>query len=114
MPAAASAAGPAAPAIQVGMASGSQRLHLVLPLASRARAPLRPARSDRFTAHAAAQPSSAQRRTGTPSGCAQGQSAGAQPGDPGTAGFTPNQYLTAYGFTQLHQAGFTGQGVRVA
>ena len=56
-------------------------------------------------AHAASQPSSARLRTGTPRGCA-----------PGVAlrGFTPNQYLTAYGYAPLHAAGFTGQGERVA
>lgn len=31
-----------------------------------------------------------------------------------TAGFTPNQYLTAYGFDALHSAGLRGQGERVA
>jgi hypothetical protein len=44
-------------------------------------------------------------RTGTPAGC---PSALAGPG------FTPNQYLTAYGYDALHQAGLEGQGERVA
>jgi subtilase family serine protease len=65
-------------------------------------------------AHAAAQPTSAFPRTGTPSGCAAGRAAGQLGGDPATAGFTPNQYLTAYGFDQLHNSGFGGQGERVA
>lgn len=65
-------------------------------------------------AHAAAQPTSAFPRTGTPSGCAPGRAAGQLGGDPATAGFTPNQYLTAYGFDQLHNSGFGGQGERVA
>ena len=31
-----------------------------------------------------------------------------------SGGFTPNQYLTAYGYDQLHAAGITGGGERVA
>jgi kumamolisin len=46
-----------------------------------------------------------QMRTGTATGCAV---ATAQPG------FTPNQYLTAYGYAPLQAAGFEGQGERVA
>jgi len=45
-------------------------------------------------------------RTGTPSGCAAGR--------PKEGGFTPNQYLTAYGLSSLHAGGFTGAGERVA
>jgi kumamolisin len=44
-------------------------------------------------------------RGGTASGCALGQASG---------GFTPNQYLTAYGLESLASAGFTGAGERVA
>jgi subtilase family serine protease len=44
-------------------------------------------------------------RTGTPAGCA---AALAKPG------FTPNQYLTAYGYDPLHAAGLNGSGERVA
>jgi len=44
-------------------------------------------------------------RTGTPSGCA---------GALAQRGFTPNQYLTAYGYAALHGAGIAGQGERVA
>jgi subtilase family serine protease len=63
-----------------------------------------PGRSrDRTLAHAAQ--SSALPRTGTPSGCAAGQD---------TGGFTPNQYLTAYDYSPLQQAGYLGQGERVA
>jgi len=57
-------------------------------------------------AHAAAQPASAYYpANGTQSGCPQGA---------GTGGFTPNQYLTAYGYDPLQHAGVTGQGQRVA
>jgi subtilase family serine protease len=45
-------------------------------------------------------------RTGTASGCAAGR--------PRAGGFTPNQYLTAYGLSSLQSAGFTGAGERVA
>lgn len=44
-------------------------------------------------------------RTGTPHGCAAGVDSGA---------FTPNQYLTAFGFSPLQQDGYLGQGERVA
>jgi kumamolisin len=72
--------------------------------------------SNSARAHLASQPSSALPRTGTPSpsACAAGRSAGEMHGDPTTAGFTPNQYLTAYGFDPLHAAGLHGQGERVA
>jgi subtilase family serine protease len=46
-----------------------------------------------------------QPRTGTASGCANGQASG---------GFTPNQYLTAYGLENLTAAGLDGTGERVA
>ena len=45
-------------------------------------------------------------RTGTPSGCAAGR--------PRNGGFTPNQYLTAYGLSSLQSGGLTGAGERVA
>jgi subtilase family serine protease len=45
-------------------------------------------------------------RSGTPSGCAAGRPAG--------GGFTPNQYVDAYGLSALHAKGFTGRGERVA
>lgn len=71
--------------------------------------------NSRFRAQAAAsQPSSVLPRSGTPAGCAAGVAAGEQGGNPLTAGFTPNQYLTAYGLQQLHAQGLEGQGVRVA
>jgi kumamolisin len=44
-------------------------------------------------------------RTGTPTGCA---------GAVATAGFTPNQYLNAFNYFPLRQAGLRGQGERVA
>lgn len=43
--------------------------------------------------------------SGSTAGCGAGQS---------TGGFTPNQYLTAYGLTQLHDEGLRGAGERVA
>ncbi len=65
------------------------------------------------TAHAATAgvPSSGP-HTGTSSGCPGGQSAGIS--QDGPAGYTPNQYLTAYDFDPLHTAGITGQGETVA
>jgi kumamolisin len=44
-------------------------------------------------------------RTGTASGCSAAVGGG---------GFTPNQYLTAYGLQPLHNAGIAGHGERVA
>jgi kumamolisin len=44
-------------------------------------------------------------RSGTPAGCGGAVSGG---------GFTPNQYLSAYGLSPLHKAGIQGQGERVA
>ena len=49
-------------------------------------------------------------RTGTPAGCPAGQSAG-RPDNPG---FTPDQFLGAYGIDRMHERGFTGQGKRIA
>ncbi len=43
--------------------------------------------------------------TGTPEGCKAGVD---------TGGFTPNQWLTAYGIDKLHEKGMTGKGIRVA
>ena len=42
---------------------------------------------------------------GTPSGCDGAKNTGA---------YTPNQYLTSYGVTDLHDAGFNGEGMRIA
>jgi subtilase family serine protease len=44
-------------------------------------------------------------QTGTPAGCASGV---------GIGGFTPNEYLDAYGYNALQAAGTDGQGERVA
>lgn len=44
-------------------------------------------------------------RTGTPSGCAPAVQ---------DRGFTPNEYLDAYGYSPLHALGVTGQGERAA
>ena len=44
-------------------------------------------------------------RGGTPAGCQAGVA---------DSGFTPNQYLDAYGFTPLHAVGILGQGERAA
>jgi subtilase family serine protease len=61
----------------------------------------------RFTSHAV---SGYSPRTGTPLGCPEATGA-----DGGSAqGFTPNQYLTAYGYGPLQAAGVQGQGERVA
>jgi subtilase family serine protease len=49
-------------------------------------------------------------RTGTPFGCPQ--ATGADGG--GAQGFTPNQYLNAYGYGPLQAFGYQGQGERVA
>jgi kumamolisin len=49
---------------------------------------------------------------GTPSGCTAGREAGIEPAP--LKGYTPNQYLEAYGHSQLHKAGFKGQGKDVA
>jgi subtilase family serine protease len=56
-------------------------------------------------AHAASQPSSALPLSGSQGGCPDGVAAG---------GFTPSQYLTAYGLSPLLSAGVRGQGERVA
>ena len=64
-------------------------------------------------AHAAVQESSEGPRSGSPAGCPAGLSAGAG-AHPAYAGFTPNQYLTAYDFAPLQSAGTRGQGERVA
>jgi subtilase family serine protease len=56
-------------------------------------------------AHFASQASSARPHSGTPRGCPRGVA---------SDGFTPNQYLTAYGYDPLHDAGLAGQGERVA
>jgi len=60
------------------------------------------------TAHATPGPQQASGyapRTGTPSGC---------PAAVATVGFTPNQYLNAFNYAPLRQAGLDGQGERVA
>jgi subtilase family serine protease len=60
----------------------------------------------RARAAQSAQPSSAyEPATGTPAGCQAADALGA---------FTPNQYLTAYGYSALQQRGIDGQGERVA
>jgi kumamolisin len=49
--------------------------------------------------------------TGTTAGCAEGRHAGeAEP----LNGFTPNEYLDAYGHSALHKQGFKGQGKDIA
>ena len=45
------------------------------------------------------------KRSGTPSGCPEGLASG---------GFTPNQYVKAYGIDALHRAGLRGRGMRIA
>lgn len=51
--------------------------------------------------------------SGTQTGCAEGQR-GAVTFPEGNRNFTPNQYLDAYGVSQLHKSGFKGQGRRIA
>jgi len=68
--------------------------------AVRRQAPLAPATSQ-----------SAAARTGSPAGCDAGRFAST---NGQTAGFTPNQYLSAYGHDALHARGLTGRGVRMA
>ncbi len=54
---------------------------------------------------------------GVPSGYSGSQSAATPTGcsaASGTEGFTPNEYLDAYGYTPLQQSGLLGQGERVA
>jgi subtilase family serine protease len=64
-------------------------------------------------AHIASQPTSATIHSGTSVGCAGGVDAGSG-GDPRFDGFTPNQYLSAYGIDTLQAAGIRGAGERVA
>jgi kumamolisin len=71
--------------------------------ASTAGAPLSASGSP-FTAAAQVQ-SGYPSRTGTPSGCPSALRQG---------GFTPNQYLTAYGYDGLYSQGITGSGERAA
>jgi subtilase family serine protease len=57
------------------------------------------------SAPAAQAPSGYEPVSGTPTGCAAGV---------GSGGFTPNQYLSAYGYAPLRAAGLSGRGERVA
>jgi subtilase family serine protease len=54
---------------------------------------------------------SARTSSGTPAGCTAGQNASAV--GHGLNGFTPNQYMTAYGHQALRDRGLTGKGIRV-
>jgi kumamolisin len=56
-------------------------------------------------------PSSQRPHTGTAEGCADGVNAGTPPD---YLAFTPNQWNTAYGLSDLHAQGITGAGQRVA
>ena len=56
---------------------------------------------------------SARERTGTPAGCPEGTSAPNSFAE-GVFGFTPNQYLAAYGHAELQREGLRGAGQRVA
>ena len=105
-PAVAAAAAPARvhiPAALHGLVTGVVGLDTRALISAHALA--RVATGRRPAAHAASQPSSVRFRTGTPSGCVQALA---------TGGFTPNQYLAAYGYDPLHSAGISGQGERVA
>ena len=72
---------------------------------SRARA--RPAAHDRLAADLGP---AAHRHRRAPAPAPPARSAGEVGGDPATAGFTPNQYLTAYGYDPLYSAGLRGPG----
>jgi subtilase family serine protease len=106
----ASAAGVRVPLGLRGVATGvvgldTRPLHGAPPSAGSAPARRR-YRADRQAHGAAGQPASGYLpATGTPAGCAGGLSSG---------GFTPNQYLSAYDYDPLRQAGLAGQGERVA
>jgi subtilase family serine protease len=63
------------------------------------------AAAEGITADTVNEGSAYQPRTGAASGCGDGLASG---------GFTPNQYLTGYGFEPFYQAGLTGTGERVA
>jgi subtilase family serine protease len=68
------------------------------------------ARNAAVKARAADSTGSTLARSGSPGGCPEGVAAGGQ-----YPGFTPNQYLTAYGFEPLYTpGGYQGQGMRVA
>ena len=97
-PAATTAAAPRLPAGLRRYATG------VVGLDTRPLAAPAPARAAGPVAHAA-QASSVRNPSGTPAGCPAAQN---------TGGFTPNQYLTAYGYDPLHAARLAGQGERVA
>ncbi len=58
--------------------------------------------------------SSIRANTGTPAGCAAGRAAGIHVGRIPVPGYTPNEYLDAYGYDTLHARGFQGQGQRIA
>ncbi len=100
-------AGPRIPAALRGLVTGVVGLD-TRPLLSQPS--VRMASAARFP-HSAAQvgtdnvPSGYGHRTGTAAGC---------PGTLADRGFTPNQYLNAYGYSPLHAAGITGQGERVS
>ncbi len=49
--------------------------------------------------------------TGTPSACSAAKN---MQGGLESTGFAPNQYLSAYNYTKLHNSGYKGQGERVA
>jgi kumamolisin len=72
--------------------------------------------TDAASAHEAVpgQPSSVVAHSGTAAGCVDGQTAGEMDNDPRTDAFTPNQYLTAYGFDGVRAPGSAGAGERVA
>jgi subtilase family serine protease len=95
------------PAALRGAATGVVGLD-TRPVQAQPAARMAPAASFPHTAstfNAASGPSGYQHRTGTAAGCPAGQA---------DRGFTPNQYLDAYGYTPLHQAGLDGQGERVS
>lgn len=77
-----------------------------------ANTPSQTAEVNRFTS---ARGSSMRANSGTQAGCAAGRAAGVDfTRDLRIPGYTPNQYLRAYGYDRLHRRGRLGQGQRIA
>jgi kumamolisin len=70
-----------------------------------------PALASRIPRQSPSEVGSLRERSGTPAGCADGQNTGPTPAE---SGFTPNQYLSAYGHAALHARGLRGRGERIA
>lgn len=123
---------PVPAALRGSVGSAAVLSHDELPLATKPSAPVAKTAARARGAQAGALPTpdeilarlfgSARERSGTPAGCAPGANAGETleyigAGTPIALplyGFTPNQYLTAYGHAEMHRRGFRGEGMRVA